>query len=57
MTESVSLTMPCPACGRDCTWTGTRTEPNHGTAYRILCDHCDWTWQEQTKRAQERDSA
>lgn len=51
--STVQITAPCPTCGRDCLWNGSRTEPSHGTEYRILCDRCSWTWQEQAARRRE----
>jgi hypothetical protein len=39
--SNVSLWLPCPECGRDAQWNGTRTEAGHGTAYTIGCDCTD----------------
>lgn len=39
--ESVRMVAPCPECGGDAQWTGTRAQPGDGTAWRITCGWCD----------------
>jgi hypothetical protein len=53
VTDRVTAFLPCPACGRDCTWNGVYAERG-GTDWLILCERCDWTWVEQATRARER---
>ena len=45
----ITLTAPCPACGNDAIWHGTRTDGDTTSYPRIDCP-CEWHWTAQRDR-------